>query len=502
MRKVKKIFLTTIALTLTSFMMKTVGVWFNVYLTGLVGTVGIGIFQLIMSVYAMAKTLSYGGMNLAATRLCIDHYETRRDTMKKMFITSVLIGLFGMILLYTFSDVISQKWILSYMASPSLKILSYSLPFVAVSAAFNGYMTAARKMSRYSLIQLLEQVAKIALTVYLTKRSDVFQYDSIALICFAITISEILSFSLSLIFYRLDVWRERAIRNKFPGFIKRMMRIAVPDAMGAYVRSALNTVEHLLIPKGIRRSGASTEKALSDYGVVQGMALPVLLYPSSILGVLSGLLVPEIAECKLKKNEVQSNYMINRVLHITMIFSMLVTSVMLIFANELSEQIYGSDKAAVFIRLIAPLIPIMYLDMTTDGMLKGLDLQLSIMKINIIDSVLCVVLVWFLVPKVALEGYIITIYIAEIVNFLLSFSKLSKESKIRFIFTKNFLLPLSCAFASAGLSHNLIISTSSSAIRLTVAILISSAIYYFLLRMSGGITKDDSRWFFSLFKPS
>jgi stage V sporulation protein B len=200
-------------------------------------------------------------------------------------------------------------------------------------------MTAARKMSRYSLIQLLEQVAKIALTVYLTKRSDVFQYDSIALICFAITIREMLSFSLSLIFYRLDVWRERAIRNKFPGFIKRMMRIAVPDAMGAYVRSALNTVEHLLIPKGIRRSGASTEKALSDYGVVQGMALPVLLYPSSILGVLSGLLVPEIAECKLKKNEVQSNYMINRVLHITMIFSMLVTSVMLIFANELSEQI-------------------------------------------------------------------------------------------------------------------------------------------------------------------
>ena len=54
------------------------------------------------------------------------------------------------------------------------------------------------------------------------------------------------------------------------------------------------------------------------------------------------------------------------------------------------------------------------------SLLKGLDLQLSIMKINVIDSVLCVILVWFLVPKVALDGYIITIYVAEIINFILS----------------------------------------------------------------------------------
>ena len=56
MRSVKKLFLTTLALTLTSFLMRPIGVWFNVYLAGTVGSVGIGIFQLILSVYAMSKT--------------------------------------------------------------------------------------------------------------------------------------------------------------------------------------------------------------------------------------------------------------------------------------------------------------------------------------------------------------------------------------------------------------------------------------------------------------
>ena len=79
MRSVRKLFYTTIALTFTSFLMKTVAVWFNVYLSGVIGSVGIGVFQLILTVYAMSKTLACGGMNLAATRLCIDDFEHCRQ---------------------------------------------------------------------------------------------------------------------------------------------------------------------------------------------------------------------------------------------------------------------------------------------------------------------------------------------------------------------------------------------------------------------------------------
>ena len=170
MLSAKKLLFTTVLLTLTSFLMKTVAVWFNVYLTGLVGTVGMGIFQLVLTVYALAKTLAYGGMNLAATRLCIDDFEHTRHSMKRLLFTSLLLGLFSATLLYFLSDFLSAKWILSEKAAPSLRILSFSLPFVALSAALNGYMTAARKMTRYSLIQLTEQIAKILFCIIITTK--------------------------------------------------------------------------------------------------------------------------------------------------------------------------------------------------------------------------------------------------------------------------------------------------------------------------------------------
>jgi len=498
MRNVRKLFFTTIALTVTSFLMKTVAVWFNVYLTGIVGSVGIGIFQLILTVYAMSKTLAYGGMNLAATRLCIDDFDHFRHSMKRLLLCAGLLGSVAALLLFTLSDMISNHWIMTEKASLSLRVLSLSLPFVSLSAALNGYMTAARKMGRYSLIQLAEQIAKISFTMIFVSKFENSSSDIvIAFVCLAITISEVASFSLALFSYVSDIIRSKVKKDGKAGFLKRMIRLAAPDAFGSYIRSALNTLEHLLIPRGIRSSGASTEKAFADYGIVQGMALPVLLYPSSILGVVSGLLVPEIAECKMKNNRIQVNYIINRVLQIAILFSIITMGIMLGFSEELSESIYQENGAAYFIRLIAPLVPIMYLDMTTDGMLKGLDKQLDIMKINVIDSVLCVILVWILVPKIAVEGYIITIYVAEIINFLLSFHKLSKEAKLSFQVIKDLIKPIICVSISV-LITKWIIRMIDLGIVLTISL--SLVICLALLIISGSVSKEDSHWFQNLFK--
>ncbi|MBQ3075891.1 MAG: polysaccharide biosynthesis C-terminal domain-containing protein [Clostridia bacterium] len=501
MQSIKKLFFTTIALTLTSFLMKTVAVWFNVYLTSLVGTVGMGIFQLIMTVYALSKTLAYGGMNLSATRLCIDDFEHTRHSMRRLLLVALSLGLFAAAVLFYLSDFLSFVWIRTESATLSLKILSFSLPFVSLSAALNGYMTAARKMSRYSVIQLTEQLVKIGMTVFFIGVNKTLSTElAIAKVCHAITVSEVVSFSMAMLSYLSDVHREKMKTDGKKGFIKRMTRLAVPDALGAYIRSGLNTLEHLLIPIGIRKSGASSDRAFSDYGIVQGMALPVILYPSSILGVLSGLLVPEIAECKVKNNKIQQNYIINRVLHAAIIFSMITTAVMLVFSQELSLIIYRSKEAAYFIALIAPLIPVMYLDMTTDGMLKGLDMQLDIMKINILDSVLCVLLVFILVPKIAVDGYIITIYVAEIINFLCSFYKLGKASSLRLGWMKNFLKPLTCSFLACTIARAMLKNIVTLPLGLTLSITLAVLLYFIFLRICKGINSEEVSWFLRIIR--
>jgi Zn-dependent membrane protease YugP len=90
----------------------------------------------------------------------------------------------------------------------------------------------------------------------------------------------------------------------------------------------------VLIPKGLRRFGADSAQALSSYGMIQGMALPVLGFPAAILGTVSGLLVPEIAESHAKGQQARLAAIMERVLHLTLLFSLVTLPVELNASNR------------------------------------------------------------------------------------------------------------------------------------------------------------------------
>jgi len=115
----------------------------------------------------------------------------------------------------------------------------------------------------------------------------------------------------------------------------------------------------------------------------------------------------------------------------TALFSILCAVIMAAFAPYISNFLYKTNEAVKYIRILSPLVPVMYLDIITDGMLKGLDQQVYSMRYNIIDSALCVGMVYFLLPKHAIKGYIFILYASEIINFYLSIGRLIKICDIR-----------------------------------------------------------------------
>ncbi|MEA4832148.1 MAG: oligosaccharide flippase family protein [Oscillospiraceae bacterium] len=496
MKNAKKLLINTLLLTATSLAMKTVAVLYNVFLTGRIGTAGIGLFSLIMTVYAFAKTLGASGLSLASTRLTVDNPDAAARNMRKLVLSGLTAGLIAGALLYFCAGMAAELWLQSAATAPSLRILAFSLPFISMTVCFGGYFTAVRKMAIFAVITFVEQLIKIALSVvFLNYASG--SGESCAAISFAILVSEIFSFTVSFIVYiLLSPLRKGGGRSRF---MRSFLRIAAPDASGAWVRSALRTVEHLLIPSGLKRSGVSETEALASYGAVQGLALPVLLYPASLLSSLSGLLVPEIAESNAEKKKKHIEYMVNRVLSASIVFSIFISGAMLCFSDTLSMAVYKNMDAAPYIKLIAPLIPVMYIDMTIDGMLKGLDKQMAVMRINILDSVICVILVAVLVPKYAVNGYLQTIYIAEIVNFTLSYWTLYRNCLLKISIKDKIIKPMIgiCTAVAAGR----IISRMADGYILSTVIGITSAalIYIFLLFLMKCITSEETEWIRVLF---
>ena len=162
------------------------------------------------------------------------------------------------------------------------------------------------------------------------------------------------------------------------------------------------------------------------------MVLPIIFFPSCIMSSLSELIVPELTEAQVQNDSVGIKRAVKQLIGISLKFSLTVCAFMFIFSDMLGIVVYKSREAGYYIRILAPLIPIMYTDMTVDGCLKGLGQQVWSMGINVVDGFIGLLLIWSLLPRYALAAYIMIIYFTEIINFILSVWRLSSLDKIHF----------------------------------------------------------------------
>lgn len=499
MNNARRIFGGTLILTAASFLMQTVGVSFNVWLTSRLGAGGIGLFQLILTVYNFAVTLGSGGVRLAGMRLTAEGEAAggdRRGVMRTCLRYALCTGCAAGALLFLSADFAAGCWLHDPPSAMQFRVLALSLPFTAMSAALNGYFTAAQKIGRCALARILEQFVKIAVVAACMARllPRGVRYGCTA-IAAGILVSEIFSFLSMVVLYNIDKKKYRKKSQKFP--LAKLLHIALPDVAGTGARSALLTTEHLLIPRGLRRCGTSSADALAAYGNIHGMVFPALLYPSAILTSLAGLLIPEMAQRRACGQTSQIDSIIRRVLRMTLLFSVGTAGIFYTFAEGFSRVIYGTSDCAFYMRVLSVLVPVMYCDMTVDGMLKGLDEQRACMRYNIWDSGLCVALVWALLPRFGLRGYVFILFFSEIFNFYFSLRRLSRVSTVEVHLAQDLAMPLCCGVcASASVSLMMLLTGWSSvwdAGALVGAVVLSAGLYTLLLWGFGCVSRADAQ---------
>ena len=172
MKRVRVFLLNGIVLTITSFLMSGIGVWFSLYLTNKIGAEMMGVYQLIMSVYSFGVTLATSGINLAATRQIAEALGKNsraglRHILVKCLLYSLFFGTLACVILLLFGEQIGLSWLKNEQTILPLKIMAVSFPFIAMSSVLSGYFTAVRRVYKNASVQILEQFFKIFLTIWL-----------------------------------------------------------------------------------------------------------------------------------------------------------------------------------------------------------------------------------------------------------------------------------------------------------------------------------------------
>lgn len=441
-------------LTVSSLVLRFVGIFFKVWLAAKITSEGIGLYQLVFSVYMFASTFATSGICTAVTRivsqeLVIGDKATIKRVLTRCAQLSVIISAFSIVVLFFGAEFIAVNLLHQPSAKLSLKILGFSLPFMSICSCIKGYFIARRNAAPSSVSQLIEQAVRIAVIVPLILK---YYFLGIEYACAIVILGDVVAEAVSCVYvyfrYKYDFKKltipPHSYRKPYK-LLPVVSHIALPITSGKYLNSLLRMIENVLVPICLSNSVLQSN-GISMFGMIKGMALPILFFPSTLLGAFSTLLLPEISEAAIKKRSNILNNIVYYIIKITSIVSFIFSSVFLVCGKNLGVLIYKSEDVGFLLCALFPIVPFMYLDAISDGILKGLDQQKFTFYTSISDSVIRILLILFLLKKFGIYGFIGIMYFSNFFTCFLNTKRLLKVCKIKPRLIENFFIPLCSAF--------------------------------------------------------
>lgn len=433
--KNKRIIYDAIVLTVFSLIMRISSIIFSRYLTSAIGAQGVGLNQLTFSGFSFAVTVATAGISVAVTKIMTEEfgcgiYGTESKVLRSAVFYAAAVSLSAGMAVYFFADFIGTDLLSDERTVMPLRLLAPALPLMSVSSCFKGYLLAVRRARQIAISDFLEQGVEVGLLIFLLRRSSTTDIElACRYISVSIVVSEVVSGAYLYLQYLLC--RKKSTHIRRGGYLRRLLAVALPVAASSCLASALRTIENVSIPSGLVRSGLARETALSHYGTVRGMALPVLFLPYAFLASFTSLAMPEVSESLSagRKGEVRS--LISRIVRDCLILAIPAAAVYMLFSDSIGDLVYGGGDVCRVIFILAPLVPLMYFDAVADGILKGMGEQNWVLRLNIVDSVLRIAMVFFLIPKMGFSGFMVLMYVSNIFNPVLSIAHMLRLSGAR-----------------------------------------------------------------------
>ena len=488
-------------LTVTGLILRAAGMMFRVFIAARIGASGMGLYQLIITVYGLFVTFATAGLPAVAARIVSGlaaqgDLGGLRPSARRMMLLASGIGLLGSAALFFGARAAAALVIGDERAALSLRILAPSLPFMAASAVVRGCFLALREVGPNARAQMFEQLLRIGFVALLLTR---ISPDDTALCCAAVVLGNTVSEAASWVYMFLS-WRRR-VRCAPPGGravpVRGLAKLLGPIAASQYLTSALHTVENVLVPARLASFLTGRDEALAQYGALKGMALPVLFFPFSFLSTLSTLLQPEITRAYLRKDTARLRTLTARTLRITLGISVLAGGLFTVYAYEIGRILYRSEEIGFYISVLGPLMPLMYLESMVDGLLKGLDRQIATFRYTVVDSAARIFLIVVLLPLFGMKGFLFVMLVSNLLTSLLNLSALLRVTGVRFRAASWLGVPALCAvcstFAVRVAAAPLLAAVPSLFIRTCLGGALFSVVHAVMMAATGGLRFADFR---------
>ncbi|WP_195428808.1 stage V sporulation protein B [Clostridium sp. D46t1_190503_E9] len=425
-------------LTASNITTGILGFIFSIYLSKLIGPVGIGLYGLVMPIYNLFICLMTAGIIAAISQVSAIYkskgqYNNISKTIRTVASFNVIWAIAIGIMVFFLAPYISKYGIHDLRTVNAIRVTCPAMVFIALSNILKGYFYGVSKIVVPSFIDILEKAMRIitiALLIYMFKATTITSMVTLAYVSLAI--GELQSLLLLFVYYKNLAKKvppsvdkpERASQLLFNVFI-----IAFPLCLNGFLGNLFGTASTLLVPRRLAAAGFDTTVALGMIGKFTGMALTIVTFPMIVISSINSLIVPDLSETLSRGDYYNATVRIKKVMKIAFLLGLATAIICNIIPDSLGQMFYSRDDLGQYIKIASLSAPIFFTANTMFGILNGLNKQGVILRNSLIVSVLELVCLFIFIglPGVNIMGYGITIFITSSVSLFINLREVQKH---------------------------------------------------------------------------
>lgn len=400
-------------LTAAGLISRLMGFFFRIFLSHAFGEESVGLYQLIFPVYVLCLSVSTAGIQTAVSRVTAEKMsqgkrEEAGNVLRISLCLTLILSLAEVLLIQQNANSIAETFLGDTRCAEMLVIISYALPCAAVHSCICGYSFGMQRTELPAVSQLIEQTSRILFVVFLfTFMKKTGRVPSIQLAAAGIAVGEFVSavFSSKMLFAHKPfgpVPSHTAISQN----TRELLTLSVPLTANRTAVTLLQSVEAVSIPACLKLYGMSGSAALSTYGVLTGMALPCILFPSAITNSVGTVLLPAVSATQASGNHSDMIRLLKKAGGSCLILGLSCCLFFLIFGSMLGTVLFHSSTAGKFILTLAWICPFLYTNTALISAINGLGKTLLTFLINTAGLLIRIGGVFFAIPKFGVQGYL------------------------------------------------------------------------------------------------
>jgi stage V sporulation protein B len=445
----------TLILTISGIITKLIGFYYRIFLSTTIGATGMGIYQMTLPILGLVASLSTAGLELSVSKR-VSEVNSKEDIGKRRLISGILYGqimsLFSCAIFVLAIPILGKYFIKGANINMLLYMLIPAIPLMSLHSALNGYFLGKGKPHIAGISICLENLAKLIFMIIVS----IFLADNESLTpthcVIAISISELASVMYMLIFTYFDKSFSVSEKlSKINNELSTYFHMAIPISITRILLSLMHSIEAILIPSLLISYGLSNDDAIGLYGILVGMSIPFILFPTAISAALSNVLLPSISECISKNNMHKLSSTASTAMKYSMCMGIFFTGFFLIFGKSFGICFFNNALAGEYIRIFAWLCPFIYVDITLSSIINGFGLTKITCRNNIIAALIRTVFLLLFVSHYGVLGFLWGLLAGEIISTLLNLKYTIKLCKLDYNVIDYLIKPILYTFISIGI---------------------------------------------------